>query len=100
MRSLLTELGLYLWPGTAAGVKRLGNPLRSTRWSASLISDFLWWEASLFVAQLHAQHDHCLTLWDDSVLEKPESLTLEGLCAVRQLSQTPYRYLTVTLPLP
>jgi len=80
---LLTELGPYLAPSPPAGVKRLSNLLRSPRWSASLIGDFLWWEASLFVRQLNAQHEDCLALWDDSVLEKPESRALEGLCAVR-----------------
>jgi hypothetical protein len=41
---LLSELGAYLLcPDQApAGTKRLSNLLRSSRWCATLIADWLW----------------------------------------------------------
>jgi hypothetical protein len=82
---LLSELGGYLLaPEHApAGTKRLSNLLRSSRWSATLIADWLWAQADTRVVALEAADEDALVIWDESVLEKPESLALEGLCAVR-----------------
>gem|GEM_PF-1451877 len=82
---LLSELGGYLSsPSHApAGTKRLSNLLRSPRWSAGLIAHFLWQQADARLAALEAAGEDALVVWDDSVLEKPESLALEGLGAVR-----------------
>lgn len=82
---LLSELGGYLLsPAQApAGTKRISNLLRSKRWTYGLIERFLWRRAQVFVSQLEAEAHDVLALWDESVLEKPESLELEGLCAVR-----------------
>ena len=82
---LLSELGGYLLsPDKApAGTKRISNLLRSNRWQYQLIERFLWRRATALVAQLETEEKKALCLWDDSVLEKPESIALEGLCAVR-----------------
>lgn len=82
---LLSELGGYLLsPAQApAGTKRLSNLLRCPRWSFDLIERFLWRQASERCDQLRAEGEDVLVLWDESVVEKPESIALEGLCAVR-----------------
>jgi hypothetical protein len=82
---LLSELGGYLLPPehAPAGTKRLSNLLRSPRWSATLIADWLWREADTRLASLEAADEEALVVWDESVIEKPESLALDGLCAVR-----------------
>lgn len=82
---LLSELGGYLSPPShaPAGTKRLSNLLRSPRWSAAIISCFLWQQADARLSALEAAGEDALVVWDDSVLEKPESLALEGLGPVR-----------------
>jgi hypothetical protein len=83
MALLLSQLGAYLAPSAAAGTKRLSNLIHSAKWQVNLIYSFLWFEAGLHLSAIERQQDSALLLWDDSVLEKPESLKLEGLCAVR-----------------
>lgn len=82
---LLSELGGYLLsPKQApAGTKRISNLLRSTKWTYQLIEDFLWSQAEKRVAQLQSKAQPALLLWDESVVEKSESLKSEGLCSVR-----------------
>lgn len=82
---LLSELGGYLvTPDHApAGTKRLSNLLRSPKWAATLIAHWLWQEAQARQAALAEAGKEALVVWDESVLEKPESLRLEGLGAVR-----------------
>lgn len=82
---LLSELGAYLLsPEQApAGTKRLSNLLRSSRWSASLIADWLWQQADARVQVLRSAAEDVLLVWDGSVLEKPETLKNDDLCAVR-----------------
>lgn len=82
---LLSELGgVLLSPQHApAGTKRISNLLRSPRWEHTLIEQFLWQQAQARVEQLTQAGELCLVVWDESVLEKAESLQLEGLCAVR-----------------
>jgi hypothetical protein len=82
---LLSELGAYvLTPAQApAGTKRLSNLLRSRRWRAGVIDEFLWQRADDQVQQWQQAGERALALWDESVLEKSESLALEGLCPVR-----------------
>jgi hypothetical protein len=82
---LLSELGGYLLaPEHApAGTKRLSNLLHSPKWSATLITDWLWQQADARRTAIEAADEDALTIWDESVIEKPESLALEGLCAVR-----------------
>jgi len=82
---LLSELGAQvLSPAQApAGTKRLSNLLRSPKWSGALISHFLWRQASTYLRETIQGEDDALVVWDESVLEKPESLAAEGLCPVR-----------------
>lgn len=82
---LLSELGGYLdTPEHApAGTKRLSNLLRSKKWQSGLIADYLFEVAKNRKTQLERAGQDVLLLWDESVKEKPESLSAEGLCAVR-----------------
>jgi hypothetical protein len=82
---LLSELGSYLLgPAQApAGTKRLSHLLRSPNWTAALISDWFWQQATNRVHTLHLAQQEALVIWDESVLEKPESQHGDGLCAVR-----------------
>lgn len=82
---LLSELGGYIlapWQAPA-GTKRLSNLLRSQKWHYRLIGNYLWHQAGQRVKVLHEQGQLALAVWDESVIEKPESLAAEGLCAVR-----------------
>lgn len=82
---VLTELGAYLAsPDHApAGTKRLSNLLRSSKWASSLIERFLRQRADERLAELEQAGEEGLVMWDESVIEKSESIALEGLCAVR-----------------
>jgi hypothetical protein len=82
---LLSELGAYLTSPlhAPAGTKRLSNLLRSRRWSAEQIADFLWSGAEARLHELEEAAEDALVLWDESVLEKPESTEAHGLCPVR-----------------
>lgn len=82
---LLSELGGYIVsPAHApAGTKRLSNLLRIQRWSYELIEQFLWGRGEVRIAELKQAGEEALLVWDESVLEKADSLALEGLCAVR-----------------
>jgi len=82
---LLSELGGYLLGTEAccAGTKRISNLLHSQKWSAEEIEKFQWEQASRRVESLQEQGERALVIWDESVLEKPESLQAERLCAVR-----------------
>ena len=84
---LLSELGGYLLePGQCqAGTKRISNLLHSQTWEAAMIEGDLWQRGTQRVEELQAQGERPLVLWDESVLEKPESLAAEGLCAVRSM---------------
>jgi hypothetical protein len=81
---LLSELGAFLTsPETAAaGTKRLSNLLRSRRWSADVLSDYLWEHAQQKLFDWIARQRDPLAIWDGSVWEKPESIALEGLGSV------------------
>lgn len=82
---LLSELGAYLMPPdqAPAGTKRLSNLLRCAKWEYSIIERFLWTNARQRVATLQQEGEDTLALWDESVIEKSESIKIEGLCAVR-----------------
>jgi hypothetical protein len=81
----LSELGSYLAPPfhAPAGTKRLSNLLRSPPWQADLIADQLWFQAKACVSALRATNQVALLLWDDSVLEKPESEHTDDFCPIR-----------------
>lgn len=82
---LLSELGgCLLSPAQApAGTKRISNLLRSRKWSAELLSAFLFGQAREEVERLEASGETAVAVWDGTVWEKPESIAIEGLCAVR-----------------
>jgi hypothetical protein len=85
---LLSELGSYMggYPGLSvtatAGTKRISNLLRSIKWSVLHIDRYLLEEADREVKKLKEQGKKILCIWDGSVLEKPESSKIEGLCPV------------------
>lgn len=85
---LLSELGSYMdgYQGVSvkapAGTKRVGNLIRSLKWSWWHIDEYLLQEADKEVNKLKEQGKRLLCLWDGSVVEKPESSKLEGLCPV------------------
>lgn len=82
---LLSDLGAYIIsPDKApAGTKRLSNLLRSPRWSYSFIERFLWTRSDKEVVRLEEAGRTALVIWDESVVEKSESIALEGLGPVR-----------------
>ena len=81
---LLSELGGYLdGLGQGGGTKRLGTFIHHKGWKAQQIDEFLLWRADEQMAQWEARGEEGLLIWDATVLEKPESLQAEGLCAVR-----------------
>lgn len=82
---LLSELGDHLLGGERgpAGVKRIASLLHSIKWKSGLILNSLWQQADAKVKELVGQKEPAYVIWDESVLEKPESLQAEGLCAVR-----------------
>ena len=82
---LLSELGAWLaTPAHApAGTKRLSNLLRSVKWTAAVLDELLWGQAEAHATALRQQTEPILAAWDHSALEKPESIALVGLCAVR-----------------
>ncbi len=82
---LLSELGGYITTAdhAPAGTKRLSNLLRSNRWTGTLIEDFLWGKACQRVSEMVGEQKDVFVGWDESVVEKAESIALEGLCSVR-----------------
>lgn len=81
---LLSELGTFLTSPekAAAGTKRLSNLLRSKRWSADVLADYLWERAQQKLLDWISRQRDPLAIWDGSVWEKPESIALEGLGSV------------------
>ena len=82
---LLSELGGALLGAEScrAGTKRISNLVHSERWSAGVLEAFFWHAGTQRVEEMWAQGELPLVIWDESVLEKPESLQAERLCAVR-----------------
>jgi hypothetical protein len=82
---LLSELGEHLLSArqAPAGTKRISNLLRCPHWSHTLIQKGIQAKAQAFYEQLHQQGHPVLVLWDESVMEKPETLANHDLGAVR-----------------
>ncbi len=82
---LLSELGGFICDAAhaPAGTKRLSNLLRSPKWRADEISDHLWERAVVTWENMIGAGEAVYLLWDESVIEKPESLQSEGLSPVR-----------------
>jgi hypothetical protein len=84
----LSELGSYIRGYNkevilaSAGTKRIGNFLRSIKWSSDLIDRYFLREADKMVQDLTSRGERVLCIHDSSVIEKPESNTTEGLCPV------------------
>jgi len=81
---LLSELGDAMdgMGGGGGGTKRLSTLIHHRRWKAEQIEEFLLWRADEQVKQWEEQGQDGLLIWDSTVLEKPESLHAQGLCAV------------------
>src|SRR4030042_4976157 len=77
---LLSELGAYILSGdrAPAGTKRLSNLLHSKKWASELIARFLWQAADTKLDALVHAGEEALVVWDESVLEKAESIGIEG----------------------
>lgn len=82
---VLSELGAYLLGPfrAAAGTKRISNLFRSPKWTHQLVDNYLFNRAKGRIKGLLAKGVKPLLLWDESVIEKPESWFSEGLGAVR-----------------
>lgn len=82
---LLSELGGHLLgPAQApAGTKRIDRLLKSRRWQAAALIDFLWEKGDEALQRLMHPQDDIYVIWDESVIEKPESLKAERLGPVR-----------------
>jgi len=84
---LLSELGGHLlgMDRAPAGTKRIFHLLHSARWAARLVEEWLWEQGDAKVeACLHPQDD-TYVIWDESEIEKSESLKAERLCPVRSV---------------
>jgi hypothetical protein len=82
---LLSELGGYLLgpERCVAGTKRISKLIHSEKWKARVLVKFLWSKGTARVQELQKAGEDVLVIWDESVLEKPESLEAERLCAVK-----------------
>ncbi len=81
----MSELGGYLKPAyqAPAGTKGISRLLHAKGWAAEMIETYLWVQAEERVEALVRDKQPVLVVWDESVIEKAESIALEGLCAVR-----------------
>ncbi len=84
---LLSELGGHLLGNDCApaGTKRIASLLHSPRWQASLIEDQLWAQGDEKVAACQQAQQDSYVIWDESEIEKAESLQAERLCPVRSV---------------
>lgn len=82
---LLSELGgRLLSPDKApAGTKRISNLLRSKSWDHHVLEEFLFEKALVQLDEWLKQQKRVFALWDDSVVEKHETMKNKDLCAVR-----------------
>jgi hypothetical protein len=81
----LAELGSAICgpEHTQAGSQRLQRALHHQGWQSEMIEEVLWDQAEQRRKQMEQRGEIPLCIWDSSVLEKPESVALEGLGAVR-----------------
>ncbi len=80
----MSEVGSYLVPENAeAGRKRIEKLMYSQKWDSTLLEELLWERADQRVEQIEQGGEEVLAIWDESVIEKAESLQLEGLGPVR-----------------
>lgn len=80
----MSELGSYLVPENAeAGKKRIQKLLYSPKWDSKDLEEHLWQLGEQRVQAGERAGETMLAIWDESVIEKSESLKLEGLGPVR-----------------
>jgi hypothetical protein len=80
----MSELGSYLVPDNAeAGRKRIQKLVYSPKWNSELIPEQLWRRGDRRVEAGEAAGETLVAIWDESVVEKPESLAMQNLCPVR-----------------
>jgi hypothetical protein len=84
---LLTELGGQLlgMDHAPAGAKRISSLLHSGRWVAALVEAWMWVQGDRKIEECQDPQDDTYAIWDESALEKSESLKPERLCAVRSV---------------
>ena len=84
---VLSELGGHLlgMDRSPAGTKRISNLLHSRGWGAGIIEEWLWEQGDEKVEACVHPQDDTYVIWDESEIEKPESLKPERLCAVRSV---------------
>ena len=82
---LLSELGGHLLGAAQApaGTKRIDRLKKSRRWQAATLIDYLWDKGDEALQRLTHPQDDIYVIWDESVVEKPESLKAERLGPVR-----------------
>lgn len=81
----LSELGSAICgPEHAeAGTQRLQRALHHQEWASEVLEEVMWEQAEQGRKEMEERGETPLCIWDSSVLEKPESVALEGLGAVR-----------------
>jgi hypothetical protein len=84
---LLSELGgeLLGMHRAPAGTKRIAKMLHSQRWEWQVIEDWMWEQGDQKVEECMHPQDDTYVIWDESEIEKAESLKPERLCAVRSV---------------
>jgi hypothetical protein len=82
---LLSELGGYLLGAehAPAGTKRISDLIHSRSLDAQKVDEYLWQQADQAIEQRLNPRDDVYVIWDESVIEKSESLKAERLCAIR-----------------
>jgi len=84
---LLSELGGQLMgmDRAPAGTKRIAKLIHSQKWLAELLEDWMWAQGDQKVEECMHPQDDIYVIWDESEIEKSESLKPEWLCAVRSV---------------
>jgi hypothetical protein len=84
---LLSELGGQLMgmDRAPAGTKRIAKLLHSKGWEAQLLDTWMWEQGDQKIEECLHPQDDTYVIWDESEIEKPESLKPERLCAVRSV---------------
>ena len=82
---LLSELGGQLMGVNRgpAGTKRIANLLHCSGWEAQWLEQWMWEQGDRKVDACRGPQEDPYVIWDESELEKPESLKAERLCPVR-----------------
>jgi hypothetical protein len=84
---LLSELGGQLlgMDRAPAGTKRISKLLHSPGWGGQVIEAWMWEQGDRKVEECMHPQDDTYVIWDESEIEKAESLKPERLCAVRSV---------------